>query len=268
MKKNITIGIIILAFIAIIGFVLWLNYSSRKMEQNEQPAISNQMPANLPAGRSSQQQTGERVPQKINDSAIRVEQIDNLKQIQDSYQKYINQNVDEFPAYLEDGISLDYSINDKNGRMVSLQTFLSAIGAYINPEVRELIGSNYYGLFYCINNNKQKEYGIAFDTGNGMSNNLQNESIKIKESMKRWEPYMLKDLHNILFPFDKLSESELNQKVFFKDGEFRHADINFTSGKKFIYYAVKTDEGSFVNRIYITTSQECLKKALDYLFDF
>lgn len=259
MNKRFKILLIITAVIFVAALSLWLiNLKKQKQEASStsQKTISSETPGQLPTG------------VKIPDYSIRVDGIKDDSQIKASFQKYVNQNPDDFPTYKKEGISMDSPISGKTGQSVDLLFFLSSVGANINPEIKNLVGSNYYGMFYCINKDKQKEFGIALDIGGSASNNLQKENSEAKESMKKWEPYMLKDLHSIVFPLDNISEEDLNQALSFKDGEFRFVDITIAGEKKSVDYTVKTDEGNSVNRIYITTSQSCLKKALANLFDY
>ncbi len=256
--------------VVIAGLAIW--FSSGPKEAEQQQVAPSQAPGTLPAGESRQPLSGEtgetQSGQDFHDSAIRVEDTTSQAQIRENYNEYVNQNVGNFPTYVEDGISLDYPINDKNGNMVELPTFLSAVGAQINPQVRDLLGSNYYGFFYCINEKKEKEYGISFDIGTYSPQNLQSERIEAQKAMKSWEPYMLKDLHPILFPKKKINESFLNQNLQFQEGEFLYASVNISGEQESINYFIETDKKSVVNRIYITTSQNCLRKGLDFLFDY
>lgn len=215
----------------------------------------------------------------IQDNVVSEEQIDNLPvelpqsgvmrvgnnassdQIKKTYEDYINQDYRDFKFYEEDGISEAFSPSDKDVNLIPIGTFFEAIGANINPKVKEIIGTNYYGLFYCINDKKQKEYGIAFDVGGHDQENLDKYNAEAVEDMRAWEPYMLKDLHNILFPMSKLDEASLNQPLNFQDGKFRHAKLNLFNKETAIEYSI---EKKPINRINITTSQACLQKSINY----
>ncbi|HLM84349.1 MAG TPA: hypothetical protein VK254_04060 [Candidatus Bathyarchaeia archaeon] len=269
MKKNILITIVVSAVIIFSGLFFWIKSGIKEeaKEQNE-TQVASQLPANLPVNSPSQKPVAVSAEETAKDSVVRVQDVNNENQIQNAYKKYINQDLNAFPSYLKTGISQDYPINDENGKMASLQMFLSSIDAQINPQIKQMISSKYYGMFYCINIQKQKEFGITFDAGYGDSKDLKIEGLEAKANMKKWEPFMLKDLHNILFPSNQLSEAELGQTVSFQDGEFRYATVNVSGEKNSINYTVETHEDSSVNRIYITTSQACLRKALDNLFDY
>lgn len=254
MNKSFKISLIVIAVIFVIALSLWL--INLKKQKQMAPSTPPETPGQLPVGK------------KIPDYLIRVDNIEDANQIKAAFQKYVNQNPDDFPSYKKEGISMDSPVSGKTAQSVDLSFFLSSVGANINPEIKNLAGSNYYGLFYCIDENGQKDFGLALDIGDSASNNLQKENSEAKGNMKKWEPYMLKDLHSILFPSKILAESDLNQLLTFKEGEFRYADVNISSRSESINYDIKTDEGNFVNRIYITTSKECLKKSLDNLFDY
>lgn len=219
---------------------------------------------NLPIDDSGKPIADGQPGKSFRDSAIRVEDRNNVSQIKNSFENYVGQNVNDFPNYIADGISQDYPLADKDGKLVDLELFFKSVDATVNPKLRGLIGSNYYGLFYCVNGNKQKEYGLALDAGSSDPSKAKTEHDEAKSAMRLWEPYMLKDLRTILFPGINLEKKYLGQPVVFKDGQYRYAEIDFPSGKKAIHYTVKDAP---TNRIYITTSQECLKKALEYLFD-
>lgn len=262
MNKSFKISLIAIAVIFVIALSWWLvNLKKQKqivssIPQEAQGTAPSETPGQLPVGR------------KIPDYSIRVDNIEDENQIETAFQKYINQNPDDFPTYKKEGISMGSPVSGKTAQSVDLSLFLSSVGANINPEIKNLAGSNYYGLFYCIDENKQKDFGLALNIGDSASNNLPKENSEAKGSMKKWEPYILKDLHSILFPSQILAESDLNQLLTFKDGDFRYADVNISGKSESIDYDIKTDEGNFVNRIYITTSRECTDKALSFLFDF
>jgi hypothetical protein len=262
MNKNFKISLIVIAVIFITALFLWLvNLQKQKQaapatSQETQGAASTETPGQLPVGK------------KYPEYSIRVENIDDSSQIKSAFQNYVNQDPNVFPSYGKEGISMDSPVNDKAGKKVDLQTFLSSVGANINPEIKNLVGSNYYGMFYCLGENGQKEYAIALDVVPTDPKNLQSENKIAKDAMKKWEPYILKDLRAILFPLDNFSESDLNQNINFQDGEFHYANLSVSGRGESINYDVKIDEGNAVNRIYITTSRECLKKSFEYLFDY
>jgi hypothetical protein len=188
-----------------------------------------------------------------------VEDINDSDQIKNSYGKYVSQDYKKFKYYEADGISDPYAPSDKDANLVPIETFLSSTDANINPKVKSIVGINYYSLFYCINSEKQKEYGTALDIGNRDVAQAQKNYQNAGNYMRQWEPYMLKDLHNILFPSIAMSENNLNQAVTFKDGQYRFAEVDLPDGKSSINYNVT---GSPLGLIIITSSQECLKKAI------
>ncbi len=244
--------------------VLLIINSKRTALQPGQGVTGSQPATGLPIDTSRRPSTGGQLPQKFYDSAIRVEDKQDSSQIKNSFDGYNNQDIKNFPDYVANGISLDYPPADNQGNLINLDLFSSSVGVKINPKVREIIGKNYYGLFYCINKNQQKEYGFVFDTGNNDLSQADKQHAEAVQDMKAWEPYLLKDIHNILFPNVNLDNKYLDQDLSFSDGKFRSAQFDFPTGKKSIVYTVKDAP---TNRVYVSTSQECVQKGLDYLFD-
>jgi len=250
-KTIITIIIVVVILIAIsAGLVL---YSSRvQNSQNSMPeqtsninAISNKTP-NLPTGSSE-------------NKAMQVEDVNNSNQVKNSYNNYVGQDYTNLRYVEQDGISEPYTPADKNVNLVPLDSFLSSIGANINSKVKSIAGKNYYGLFYCINEKKQKEYGLALDLSDKDPTKAKENFDSAGDAMVTWEPYILKDMHNILFPSNGSDKLDINQTLTFKDGKYRYAEINLPDGKSSINYKVI---GSPLNMIIITTSQNCLDKAV------
>src|SRR4030042_347801 len=241
-KKNIIIILLtVLAIIAIVYLAISVS-REKKIEKSTEVEIGS-----LPIGESRK-------------SILSIENTSNPVEINDSYGQYVEQDVSNFPSYEKEGISTDYPPSDKSGKLIDLDSFFGSVNAKINPKVRSLVGSNYYGLFYCVNEKNKKEYGVAFDVGEEDPNKLKKYSDEAKNYMRLWEPYLLKDLRAILFPKPDLSEEYLNQKLVFNDGKYRFASVNLPDGKSSISYAIKD---SPINRIYVTTSQECMEKALN-----
>ena len=252
MNKIIKILIIFIIAAIIILFVISRFFTVQKGSGVQQSTGNNQGLGSLPISINKQ-------------SAVRVENIENDDQIKKAYEEYTKQDANNFPANEKTGISDSFPLEDKNGKMLPLDFFLSNVDAKINPKIKSIIGTNYYGLFYCENNKKEKEYGISFDIGSEDSSKIKDYNAKAKDYMNLWEPYMFKDLHNIIFPQVSPSEQQLNQPLTFKEGKFRYTEVNLPNGKGSINYSI-TDYP--INRIYISASQECLDKAIRFLFDF
>lgn len=263
MKKVLIIIGIIIIIIVILSFVIL----KRSVVQNIPAETTGTQPGSLPIREAGSQPTGSdfSAQKSIHDSAIRVEDPSSPAQIKNVFGNYNNQDLKNFPDYVSAGISLDYPSANKEGELIDLNFFLRSIGANINPKVRGLVGSNYYGFYYCVNNNKQKEYGFVFDLGDEQSSKTETLTKQAHDHMLQWESYMLKDLHAILFPGANLDEKYLDQTLSFSGEQFRITQIDFPTGKKMIVYSIK---GAPANRIYISTSRECVQKGIDNLFDF
>lgn len=260
-RKYIIIAVIAILIVIIVAiYLIFFNSKETQISEIENQQTAAQLPTNA-------------LPTNISEgSAIKVNDRDNQVQIKDSYNKYIDQNVDDIPSYKKNGISIAYSMDDQNGKMVDLDSFLDSVGATINPKIKNLIGTNYYGLFYCPNEKGGKDFGMTFELGNSDPQKLQSVNSQAKEALRQWEPYILKDLRSILFPEKNFSEEQINQSLVFKEGEFRYADVILPGGEKSsINYVVDIyppDHPSSVNYIYIATSKDCLQKSLGSLFDF
>ena len=246
-KKTYTIIAIIL-IIAVVSVLLALNYPN--VDNNEKNMVGEDQAGNLP-----------NLPVEISQvEVLRVEDINDANQIKNSYDDFVSQDYKNFRHYEKDGISNLYSPSDKDINLVPIDTFLRSIGANINSNVKSIAGESYYGLFYCINETKQKEHGIALDLNNKDSAKTKSNFDSAGDAMVAWEPYLLKDMRNILFPSDKLSETDISQSLSFKDGKYRYAEVNFPSGKNSINYKVVGDP---LNLIIIATSQDCITKAIE-----
>jgi hypothetical protein len=243
-KTYIIIAVILLVIVVVAIVVLALN--SPKVKNDEKKTTNEEQVSNLPTD----------IP-KID--VLRVDNIDNSTQIKNSYDSYASQDYEKFKYYEADGISDVFAPSDKDANLIPIETFLNSIDANINPKIKSIIEANYYGLFYCINEKKQKEYGIALDLNDKDPVKTKNNFDSAGDAMSVWELYLLKDMQNVLFPADKLNEAELNQSLFFKDGKYRYAEVNLPNGKSSINYKVVGDS---LNLIIIATSQDCVKKAI------
>ena len=182
----------------------------------------------------------------------------NISQIKNSYSEYVNQDFTKF-KYDVYGISDPFAPSDKNINLVPIDTFLGAVGAGVNAKVKNIAGKNYYALLYCINDKKEKEYGFVLDMNEADFDKTTSNIRSVENYMRQWEPYMLKDLHNMLFPAVNFSENDLNRNLAFENGQFRFAEVDLPSGKSSINYRIVA---SPLNLIVITTSPQCVDKAI------
>ncbi|MFA5872310.1 MAG: hypothetical protein WC858_06375 [Parcubacteria group bacterium] len=261
MKRSyLIISITIIIAIVITAVLLLTKYfgSRNKTAGDQAPANKSQEMISLPVTSYQGQD-------------LQVEDRNNQVQIRNSFEAYIKQNSDNSPLYKENGISQAFPIDDKNGEMIQLDSFLESVGAKVNPKIKSLVGSSYYGFFYCPKGTDNKDFGMTLDLASD-SQNLGSVNSQAINAMLQWEPFMLKDLHNILFPGINFNDTQISQPLVFKDGKFRYAEVNLPGGEKSsINYAVDIyppDHPSAVNKVFIATSQECLEKSLGYLFDF
>lgn len=256
MKRKLIIVASIIAAVAII-FAIFLKFFVSN--ENQEIKNENQASTSLPV-----------VPSQ--DNTIRVQDESNQNQIKESFEKYISQNVNDYPSYEKIGISKAYSMSDKNGKLINLNSFLKSVGATINPKIKNLVGTNYYGFFYCPDEKGGKNFGVTFELGNSDPQKLGSVNSEAKEAMRQWEPYMLKDLRTILFPEKNFSEEQINQTLVFKEGKFRYAEVVLPGGEKSsINYVVDIyppNHSSSVNNVYISTSKDCLQRSTEALFDF
>ena len=250
MNKKIKILIISILAAVIILFIIVKFFAGQKGNGVQQG--NNQAPGTLPTS-------------VIRKSAMQVENIGNGDQVKKAYDQFAKQNTGEFQTNEKTGISDSFPIQDKNGKILPLDFFLNSVDSKVNNKVKDMIGTNYYGMFFCENDKKEKEYGISFDIGSEDPSKIKDSNLKVKEAMKLWEPYLLKDLHNIIFPQIKFSDEQLNQTLLFHEGDFRYTDLNLPDGKKSINYTI-TDYP--INRVLIAPSRDCLDKATRFLFDF
>jgi hypothetical protein len=244
---------VIVAITIVVSLVFFGQEKSQTEETNNQTTVS------LPVG----------MPQE---SSIQVKNVEDSTQIKDSYEKYVGQDINNFPYYIEDGISQAYSVDDGKGNLVDLKTFSNSIDAKLNSKLIDMIGTSYYGFFYCPNKKGEKNFGVTFELGNSDPQKLESVNSQAKDILRQWEPYMLKDLHNILFPGKNFSEEQISQPIVFKEGKFRYAEVSLPGEEKSsINYVVDIyppDHPSSTNLVYITTSKDCLQKSLYSLFDF
>jgi hypothetical protein len=255
MNKFYKIGIIIaIGFGLIIATLYFVSLSKRK---NQIQTPDNQSGEDISSGSTG----GNGMPiENILGTVMRIEKSDNPDQIKKAYDDYVKQDY-KTSRYIErDGVSDLFAPSDKEANLVPIETFLSSIGASINSKVKSIVGANYYSLFYCVNEKKQKEYGIAFDLSDKDSAKTKSNYSSALDVMVDWEPYLLKDIHNIIFPLDNMGDKDINQSLSFKNGEYRYTDVNLPNRKGSINYEVIGDP---LNLIIITTSPNCLNKVVE-----
>jgi len=144
-------------------------------------------------------------------------------------------------------------ITDKKGSPVSLGAFSTSIGFKINPGISNLLNTNNYNIIYCSDGNK-KDYGLVVNVR--LFPNNPNIYQDMQRLMKDWEKTLFQDTHSVVFPDITFSQSDLDQKIEFKKGTYRYADILLPDKKQSsINYNIVFDS------IIITSTLDCLKKA-------
>ena len=257
MNKFRKIGIIVVVVLALIIVTLYFISPATKKSQIQDS--ENQTAVNLPNENQQANKYASSPAMDIRDNILRVDSINDVSQIKNKYNEYVSQDYKDSRYYEIDGISDAFAPGDKDANLVPMDTFLNSIDANINPKVKDVAGKNYYGLFYCINEKKQKEYGVVLDLSDKDSARAKSNFSGAGDAMSAWEPFILKDLHGILFPANKLNETEIDQTLLFKDGKYRYAEVNLSNGKSSINYNVVGDP---LNLIIIATSQDCIAKAI------
>lgn len=146
---------------------------------------------------------------------------------------------------------------DQNG-LVNLSQTMQELGAQIPASFLPLLYEDDYRFFSCKKENGQIDYGISLHAGNATGDIEKN----ITAQMRAWEPTMLKDLHNVLFPQALFPDIQLEQKLTFKDGLARYASVVLPDGTtSSINYEINNDI------IYIADSLSCLDSGSDESFD-
>jgi hypothetical protein len=253
MKKT-TLFLIILSILIITAATITFFIS--KLKESEKIGRGNQQLETYPTQNLPAEQAN-----KISPDVILIEKPEDQANIKKSYDDYVNQVFRSDPFVSDDQISLHYPPVDKKGSLVNINALFNAIGAKINPKLGEIAGERFYGFQYCMNERLEKEYSLILDTSDTEESISKNNIIESKEAMLQWEPFLLKDLHSILFPGVVFQDNLLNQKFIFKDGEYRYTDLILPGGKSSINYFVDDYPR---NKIIISTSQNCLKKSLEY----
>jgi len=81
----------------------------------------------------------------------------------------------------------------------------------------------------------------------------------VLDTMKVWEDTILPNLNTVLFPDIDFNEDSLNQKIEFRDGKYRYAEINLPGGEKGSINYDAIEYG-----IIVSVSPSCLDKVHPY----
>jgi hypothetical protein len=200
--------------------------------------------------------TQNNLPSASNSAALLAETENSQKNIQIVEKKI--KDISELPVSqqaISEGSEV-IEFKDARGNKISLADFEKGTNISILEQLRKHLDSEDYDMFYCPSSGNKKEYAVYFgyDVNKGFGD-LYTGTVNW---MKSWEMTMLSDLHAVLFPDVNLSEEELNQKLEFKDGKFRYAEVRLQGGKSSsINYHVS------LNGIIISTTPSCLEKMIE-----
>lgn len=159
------------------------------------------------------------------------------------------------PRAVENGYET-IEFEDASSNKITLADFKKSAGISIISQLNKRLDEKGYDMFYCPADGGKKEYAIYF--GYNIDRNYTIRYPDVTAWMRDWEKTMLPDLHAVLFPDVKLSDSELNQDLQFKDGKFRYAEVRFPGGQSgSINYRV-----SFYG-VVLSSSLSCLEKMVE-----
>ncbi|MCX6762770.1 MAG: hypothetical protein NT093_03225 [Candidatus Moranbacteria bacterium] len=228
-KIFIVAGIVVIVAVSVVMFFL---LSQKKETILQEPAQNQEsaIPAALPSG--SQENVG--LTQKI---------FENITQetISDETKKEGSKKID---------------FENQKGSSIPLSDFENALDVKIHPKLQEYL-NNGYQVFYCPGTDGKKEFGIYLEYN--MEKLYRGFTYDVLDMMKNWESTIFPDLHTVLYPNSDFSDSELDQKLQFKNGKYRYAEMNLPGGKKgsIEYEAIESG-------VIVAASPSCLEKVYQY----
>ena len=242
LKKFIFIFVILLVITAIIlSILVW--YKQTKSNSVEQSAAEQE--ALIP-------------PLPEGSKRIELQNVRDKEEIRTAFRQFVKDSA------TQGEIREAYFVNDTN-QLATLDDFSSAIDLNLPNNLKELLDQERYQVFSCMNEEKTKEFGFAIN----IRRFSQDEAIdymtldrKIKNGLADWEKAVLNDLHAMLFPQADFDKDQLNQKVSFKSGKYRYAEIILPDGTH-----SSINYGDFGGPIVFITSLECMDKATANFFD-
>ena len=234
--KKIFIVAGIVAIVAVSVIALYL-LSQKKETISQEPAQNQEsaIPAALPSGtESSGSQESVELTQKIFENITQETISDETKQ--------------------EGSKKIDFQ--NQKGSPIPLSDFEKALGAEIYPELQKYL-NNGYQVFYCPGTDGKKEFGIYLQYN--MEKIYRGFTYDVLDMMKNWEQTMFPDLHTVLYPNSDFSGSEIDQKLQFKDGKYRYAEMNLPGGEKGSVEYEAIESG-----VIVAASPSCLDKVYQY----
>lgn len=146
-------------------------------------------------------------------------------------------------------------ISVEENEIIPLGSFAKTMNLEINPKLKNLLDYNNYGVFFCSEKDSRKSFGLVLNMKLFRGTYSEDLYKDAKSYMREWEANIFRDTHTIIFPDAEFSKKELEQKLTFKDGTYRYADIVIPGGKTAsINYNIVFDS------IIIATSLDCMDK--------
>jgi hypothetical protein len=141
---------------------------------------------------------------------------------------------------------------DKNGQIIPLETFTSAMNFKINPDLNALLDNKDYQLVKCPES--PNSFGVLLNIR--LFPDRPNIYRETRAIMKNWESTIFQDTYPLLFPSANFNaESVASQKLSFRNDRYRNAEVTLPNGSKSsVNYDVVFDS------IIITNSPSCLAK--------
>jgi len=233
-KIFIVTGIVVaLAFLAIVFFISPQKEKIVLQEQNENQ--ENAMPAALP---SETESSGN---------------LENVEKARKIFENISRETVSD-KTKKEGSKRIDFK--NQKGSPIPLSDFEKALGVEVYPKLREYL-SNGYQVFYCPGMGEKKELGVFLQYN--MEKIYVGFTYEVLEMMTGWENTILPNLHTVLFPGIDFSEDNLNQKIEFRDGKYRYAEIYLPGGDKGSINYDAIEYG-----IIVAVSPSCLDKVHPY----
>jgi|GEM_PF-1319597 len=235
-SKRIFIAVGIIVIISVLVTMLYiLSQKKETIPQGSAQSQESAVPAALPSKtESSNSQENVEKARKIFENTVRETISDETK---------------------EEG-SRKVDFKDQKGNLISLSDFESALGVKINPKIKDYL-NNGYQVFYCPGAGGKKEFGayLEYDP----EKIYRGFSYDVLDILKSWESTIFPDLHTVLYPDINFGKEDLSQKIEFRDGKYRYAEVNLPDGKNgFIQY--KAIEGGII----IAATLLCLDNTYQY----
>lgn len=207
--KKIFIATGIVVIIAVSAIILYLS-SQKKETVSQDPAQNKEsaIPADLPS------ETESSVSQENVEKAQKIFENITQETISDKTKKEGSKRVD---------------FKNQKGNSISLSDFEKALGIEVHPKLQEYLDDGYQ-IFYCPGPGEKKEFGVFLEYN--MEKIYVGFTYDVLDTMKGWENTILPDLHPVLFPNIDFSEDGLNQKIEFRKGKYRYAELNLPGGEK------------------------------------